>query len=110
MFQPLRRSQRQRHGASTSDLVALQKRPRVGLHDRPALASENVSLSASQVKPSGRCRHDGCREARQTELATSDLVLRRPPYLTGYAIKVVDDSGEYGPAASMWRAPVPAIT
>ncbi|MFR5091626.1 MAG: hypothetical protein ACLTDR_06050 [Adlercreutzia equolifaciens] len=35
-------------------------------------------------------------EARQTELAASDPAFTSAtPYLTGYAIKVVDDSGEY---------------
>ncbi len=50
-------------------------------------------------------------EARQTELRHQrSAFTSATPYLTGYAIKVVDDSGEYGPAASMWRAPHRATT
>lgn len=82
---------------STSDLVALQKRPvSVGMI-RQLSASEIVSLSASQVEAiKADADMMAAYEARQTELATSDPAFTSAtPYLTGYAIKVADDSGEY---------------
>ena len=82
---------------STSDLVALQKRPvSVGMI-RQLAASEIVSLSADQI---AAIRADAdmlaAFEARQAELKDADPAFTSAiPYLTGYAIKVVDDSGEY---------------
>ena len=82
---------------STSDLVALQKRPvSVGMI-RQLTASEIVSLSASQVEAiKADAYMMAAFEARQTELEVADPAFTSAtPYLTGYAIKVVDDSGEY---------------
>ena len=82
---------------STSDLVALQKRPvSVGMI-RQLAASEIVSLSADQI---AAIKADAdmlaAFEARQAELKDADPTFTSAtPYLTGYAIKVVDDSGEY---------------
>lgn len=60
MFQPYGVANANGTALSTSDLVALQKRPvSVGMI-RQLSASEIVSLSASQVEAhQGRCRHDG---------------------------------------------------
>lgn len=97
VFQPYGVANANGTALSTSDLVALQKRPvSVGMI-RQLSASEIVSLSASQVEAiKADADMMAAYEARQTELATSDPAFTSAtPYLTGYAIKVVDDSGEY---------------
>lgn len=64
---------------------------------RQLTASEIVSLSASQVEAiKADADMMAAFEARQTELEVADPAFTSAtPYLTGYAIKVVDDSGEY---------------
>lgn len=97
VFQPYGVANANGTALSTSDLVALQKRPvSVGMI-RQLSASEIVSLSASQVEAiKADADMMAAYEARQTELAASDPAFTSAtPYLTGYAIKVVDDSGEY---------------
>lgn len=97
VFQPYGVANANGTALSTSDLVALQKRPvSVGMI-RQLSASEIVSLSASQVEAiKADADMMAAYEALQTELAASDPAFTSAtPYLTGYAIKVVDDSGEY---------------
>lgn len=97
VFQPYGVANANGTALSTSDLVALQKRPvSVGMI-RQLSASEIVSLSASQVEAiKADADMMAAYEARQTELAASDPAFTSAtPYLTGYAIRVVDDSGEY---------------
>ncbi|WP_418994347.1 SdrD B-like domain-containing protein [Adlercreutzia equolifaciens] len=97
VFQPYGVANANGTALSTSDLAALQKRPvSVGMI-RQLSAAEIVSLSAGQVEEIlADADMTAAYKARQAELAASDpSFTSATPYLTGYAIKVVDDSGEY---------------
>ncbi len=84
---------------STSDLVALHKRPVTAGMISQLTAAEIKSLSAEQmnaIMAEGADDLKAAYEARQAALEAADPTFTAAtPYLTGYAIKVVDDSGEY---------------